>query len=327
MESEDEDDLVFMEEEDFGEGDGLASPPPPRPWPVLIVDDDEEVHSVTRLALDSFTFRGRPLAFSSAYSAVEAMALLETLEEVAVILLDVVMETDDAGLRVVRFTRDRLANQTTRIILRTGQPGQAPEHDLIVDYDINDYKSKTELTLSKLYTMMVSSLRSFEQIRALQSHRLALRRLLGAAAQTFKAPEATVFSDILLERIAIQLDRPVTGALCLREGESGESAPRVLASWGDLGSIAVMGDPREGLGQATWDRLRTLPPTTETAHSLGGAHVGVRVESPADGHPISLVLTTDGDLPPLSEADTLVLRLFCETIADHLGDRSPVGPD
>jgi CheY-like chemotaxis protein len=320
--SDEDDRLVFMDEEDMG-GD-LPPPSKPRPWSVLIVDDDEEVHSVTRLALDSFTFRGRPLAFTSAYSASEAMALLEAMEEVAVILLDVVMESDDAGLRVVRFTRDKLGNQSTRIILRTGQPGQAPEHDLIVEYDINDYKSKTELTLSKLYTMMVSSLRSFEQIQALQTNRHALRRLLGAAAQVFRTPQAKIFSDSLLERIATQLDSPITGALCLREAEG---TPRVLASWGQLRQLPEA-EPKAVLTEQSWRNLRALPLPTEMPCSIGGSLSAIRVESPVDGHPLALVMVTnDGRPPDLSEADALVLRLFCENIADQLETGGPIGSD
>jgi len=42
------------------------------------------------------------------------------------VLLDVIMETDQAGLDLVEFIRDTLKNETVRIILRTGQPGQAP---------------------------------------------------------------------------------------------------------------------------------------------------------------------------------------------------------
>jgi signal transduction histidine kinase/DNA-binding response OmpR family regulator/HPt (histidine-containing phosphotransfer) domain-containing protein len=168
---------------------------------VLIVDDDPEVHDVTRLALESFTFMGRPLAFLSAYSGREAIALLDAEDDLAVILLDVVMETDDAGLRVVRHARDRLGIDATRIILRTGQPGQAPEHDLIVRYDISDYKSKTELTLSKLYTVMVASLRSYEQIQALKAERRATADPMEAATRGGIERAGRDFATTILDRL------------------------------------------------------------------------------------------------------------------------------
>ena len=87
----------------------------------------------------------------------------------AIILLDVIMETDDAGLEFVKYVREVLGNQLVRIILRTGQPGQVPEKSVIINYDINDYKTKTELTTSKLYTTVLTALRSFCLGHKLQS--------------------------------------------------------------------------------------------------------------------------------------------------------------
>ena len=129
-------------------------------WKVLIVDDEPEVHAVTRLALNDFSFQQKKLEFISAYSGAEAKKVLAAQPDIAVVLLDVVMETDDAGLLVASHIRETLHNHFVRIILRTGQPGQAPERQVIVNYDINDYKSKTELTAQKLFTVMMSSLRS-----------------------------------------------------------------------------------------------------------------------------------------------------------------------
>lgn len=122
------------------------------PWKVLVVDDEPEIHQVTRLVLGNFRFADRPLQLISAYSSSEAEALLREHADTAVMLLDVVMETDQAGLDLVRIVRERLKNQFVRIVLRTGQPGQAPEHEVVAAYDINDYKEKTELTAQKLST-------------------------------------------------------------------------------------------------------------------------------------------------------------------------------
>lgn len=134
-------------------------------WKLLIVDDEPEMHGVTRMALSGLRFAGRPLQFLSAHSGEEACALLAADPEIAVVLLDVVMETDDAGLRVVRHVRDTLGNHSVRIVLRTGQAGQAPERQVILDYDINDYKEKTELTAAKLTTSVVAALRAWQSIQ------------------------------------------------------------------------------------------------------------------------------------------------------------------
>src|SRR5512143_794442 len=131
------------------------------PWKILVVDDDPELHSITRIVLKKFSFRKRPASLISAFSAAEARRLLLEGSDIALVLLDVVMETDDAGLRLVPCIRAEARNQAVRIILRTGQPGQAPEQEVIVNYDINDYKAKTELTAQKLITATVAALRSF----------------------------------------------------------------------------------------------------------------------------------------------------------------------
>jgi len=137
-----------------------------RAWKVLIVDDDAAVHQVTKMVMSGFQFDGKPVEFISAYSGEEACRLVADIDDLALILLDVVMETDHAGLEAARYIRQELNNHTTRIVLRTGQPGQAPEDDVIRNYDINDYKDKTELTKTKLVTLFYSALRSYRDIAA-----------------------------------------------------------------------------------------------------------------------------------------------------------------
>ncbi|RBA23805.1 response regulator [Herminiimonas fonticola] len=145
----------------------VASTEPP--WKILIADDEEEVHQVTAVAMIDVQFKGRKLEFLHAYSAGEARDMLAADRDIAIILLDVVMEEDDAGLKLVRHIREQMNNRRVRIVLRTGQPGQAPERDVVVDYDINDYKSKTELTRQKLLTCIISALRSYDDIVALEN--------------------------------------------------------------------------------------------------------------------------------------------------------------
>lgn len=134
------------------------------PWTVMIVDDDTEVHSFTKLALHDFIYDRKPIRFLSAYSAAEAAEMLQHHDDIAVILLDVVMESETAGLDLVETIRYHLNNTTVRIIIRTGQPGVAPERYVIDHYDINDYKEKTELTTDRLYTTIRSALSQYKQI-------------------------------------------------------------------------------------------------------------------------------------------------------------------
>jgi len=158
----------------------------PPPWRVLIVDDDVDVHVVTKFSLSNACFQGRRLSFLHAYSGEEALNVLRNTPDIALVLLDVIMETSDAGLQVARHIRDQLHNQLVRIVLRTGQPGQALEHSIILDYDINDFWCKTDLTTRKLFTTVISSLRAYAGLEEAHRHTLALqaelddaRRLLG----------------------------------------------------------------------------------------------------------------------------------------------------
>ncbi|MCB0171966.1 MAG: response regulator [Anaerolineae bacterium] len=146
-------------------------------WKVLIVDDEHEVHDVTKLALRRLVFQDKGIEFLSAYSTGEAIDLLKENADIAVILLDVVMEEKDSGLKVTRFIRDDLKNPLIRIILRTGQPGEAPEESVILDYGINDYKTKSELTRRKLFTTIIAALRSYGDLITIERHRQELANL------------------------------------------------------------------------------------------------------------------------------------------------------
>lgn len=170
-------------------------------WKVLIVDDEPEVHAVTKLALSDFTFQSKNLTFFSAYSGSEARDLIKQHPDTAIILLDVVMETDDAGLLVARYIREELHNEHVRIILRTGQPGQAPERQVIINYDINDYKSKTELTAQKLFTVIMSSLRSYRDIMSLEQSRQGLEKIINASADLFSSHSMEQFIDGVLQQL------------------------------------------------------------------------------------------------------------------------------
>jgi len=143
-------------------------------WKVMVVDDEEDIHSVTRIALKSFSYRDRGIEFIHSHSAEESKPLIRNNPDIAVILLDVVMETNTAGLDLLKFIRDDVHLKYTQIILRTGYPGYAPEREVIVSYEINDYKTKTELTAFKLFTLVLASLRAYDSVTELERMRLGL---------------------------------------------------------------------------------------------------------------------------------------------------------
>lgn len=140
----------------------------PEPWKIMVVDDDKSTHDVTCLVLDDFTYDGRKLNIISGYSGSDVYRLMNEHPDTAVLILDVVMERENAGLEAVKYIREKLNNKFVRIVLRTGQPGQVPEKEIITQYDINDYKDKSELTALKLNTAMIVALRSYQDLKKIQ---------------------------------------------------------------------------------------------------------------------------------------------------------------
>jgi response regulator RpfG family c-di-GMP phosphodiesterase len=171
-------------------------------WKILIVDDEPEIHAVTKLALSDFEFQNRNLEFISAFNGAQAKEVLLNEPDIAVVLLDVVMETDDAGLKIAEFIRNEANNHFIRIILRTGQPGQAPERDVIINYDINDYKSKTELTAQKLFTVVIAALRSYRDIIAIDENRIGLEKIISASANLFQTHSLENFIQGIVQQLS-----------------------------------------------------------------------------------------------------------------------------
>ncbi|WP_133470373.1 DUF3369 domain-containing protein [Paraglaciecola marina] len=171
-------------------------------WKVLIVDDEPEIHAVTKLALGDFVFQDKRIEFISVFSGAEAKKAFMEHDDISVVLLDVVMETDDAGLIVANFIRNEIDNHFTRIILRTGQPGQAPERDVIVNYDINDYKSKTELTAQKLFSVVIAALRSYHDINVIEENRKGLEKVIAASADIFTLQSFESFIEGIVQQLS-----------------------------------------------------------------------------------------------------------------------------
>lgn len=145
-------------------------------WNILIVDDDEEVHVITKMVLKDFSYKNKKIKFFDAYNIDDTKEILNSKIEFSLVLLDIIMETDDAGLKLTKYIREDLNNSLIRIILRTGQPGSAPEEKIVIDYDINDYKEKTELTNVKLKSSIISCLRSFDELKKIQNHKEILEK-------------------------------------------------------------------------------------------------------------------------------------------------------
>ncbi|WP_339720891.1 EAL domain-containing protein [uncultured Paraglaciecola sp.] len=210
----DNDELIFLSEDVHS-----FTPEITGVWNVLVVDDDEEIHSVTRLALSDLVVNDKSLHFIHAYSGTEALKIIEEMgSSIAIILLDVVMESDDAGLNVAKIMREELKIMEPRIILRTGQPGYAPEEQVIKDYDINDYKTKTELTRSKLVTTIIASLRSYQQILTINQSRLGLQKIIVSAANLMEEHSVKSFCEGVVTQISSLIGLEAGGVVCAKAG-------------------------------------------------------------------------------------------------------------
>lgn len=201
------------------------------PWKILIVDDEPDVHTVTKLALNGLLIEERPMQFYSALSAAEALVVLQQVTDIAVALVDVVMENDEAGLTLVQQIRDDLHNHSIRLILRTGQPGFAPEIDTIRKYDINDYKTKPELTRVRLFTSITIAIRSYSQIKQLESNRSGLEQILAATTELGKPAGMKKFAAGLVTQLCAFLKVDDDCLVCAALNAPQEE-PTVLAAAG-----------------------------------------------------------------------------------------------
>lgn len=280
-----------------------------KPWRILVVDDEPDIHAVTRLALHSVAFKGRGVEILSAYTGIQGYDMLVSEPDIALVLLDVVMETEDAGLRLARRIREELNNNLVRIVLRTGQPGQAPEQQVIVDFDINDYKAKTELTAQKLFTTVISSLRAYEGLQTIEANRKGLSRILEAASNLYQLDSLKELASGVLTQIGAILNFGAEGVLCIMQNKSAGSGnqPMVIASTGTSTHL---------------QELETLPTDHAWAADIHTAFrerknvftemVDVLFIHAPHGHLFAVAFSPPW---PLGELERSLLSVFCDRIA------------
>jgi CheY-like chemotaxis protein len=188
------------------EEDNILHPISTKTWKVLIVDDDDEVHKVTQVSLSDFSFEEKNIEFISAYSGNEAKKILRESDDIALVLLDVVMESDDAGLKVSKYIRNELENHFTRVVLRTGQPGFAPIDDVMQDYDIDGYLAKTEITKHKLNHTCYIALRSYRDLIRIQKYQKGLEAVINAIANLTQIDEVLDLAQAVITQLGCVLN-------------------------------------------------------------------------------------------------------------------------
>ncbi|REL27231.1 DUF3369 domain-containing protein [Thalassotalea euphylliae] len=195
------DKFIFKDEPDQEDGASNAIAKAEKFWRILIVDDDESVHQVTHLVLADAEIEGRKLELVSVYSSEQAKQLLKDDDNFALAFVDVVMETDHAGLELVQWIRDDLKNQAIRLILRTGQAGSAPEAKVIKEFDINDYKEKTDFTSGKMITSVYAGIRAYRDIITIQRSLDGFKQLIAATHDLLKINQIRSFGSAALQHL------------------------------------------------------------------------------------------------------------------------------
>lgn len=193
-------------------------PPDSASFTVLSVDDDPAFQQSLRMALSDFRFNDSPLRLLTASSASEAQELMATHPDISAILLDVVMESDDAGLQLVRAVREQLGNSEVRIVLVTGQPGMAPLRKTLQQLDISEYWLKTDLYRERLQGIVTGSLRTWSEIHALARAKRGLQHIVQAGARLAGLRDPDGFSRQLLRELAALLEVPLDGLVCVHDG-------------------------------------------------------------------------------------------------------------
>lgn len=307
MVEKDDDDILALITEDETDASAQLS----RCWRVLIVDDDQDVHQATEFALTNTPILGRPLHFLHAYSSREAVELLKNERDIAVILLDVVMEREDAGLLLVKTIREDLGITESRIILRTGQPGYAPEMDAIRDYDINDYKTKSELSRNRLYTTLTAAIRSYDQIHAINASRRGLGMIIRASAELMAHHGMREFAAGIITQISGLLGLAPEGVVCAHDRHNAPNQTRVIAAAGRYARcfeqpLATIDrhEVRDAIWQALAERKSQFSQESTTLFFPGES-----------GHDMAAYLETSA---PLDELDHQLLEVFCTNISISL---------
>ena len=218
------------------------------PWKILIVDDEPAVHEITRHVLKYVKFEDRNLEFVSAMTKREAETRLAEHPDTALILLDVVMETDHAGLELANYVRNELKNESIRIILRTGQPGEAPERRVILDYDINDYREKADMSATRLATSVIASLRDFSLISRLERCLNGMEAVIEAIRNMLRIRSFSRFCEGLLEQVLALMNLDESGLYLNVSGCAVEMKSEhytILAGTGEFNDPAYRDGKRE----------------------------------------------------------------------------------
>lgn len=202
---------------------------------VLTVEDDQDYQEALLNGLSSLNYDDKKVEFLTASTALEAATVIAENPDISVIFLDVVMETDNAGLRLIRTIREDIGNDLVRIVLLTGQAGMTSVEDLISQYDIDDYWCKSDLTQVHLQTIVLSNLRTWEHLSDMKEARHSMQLLLAASQRISSKSDIEDYTRSILEEISQLLKVKKGGIVCFFHPEQeGLDNASIVATSGDF---------------------------------------------------------------------------------------------
>ena len=281
-------------------------------WKILSVEDDISYQSALVNGLKTLDYGNKKVEFLTANSAQEAGSLLAQNPDIGMILLDVVMETDDAGLRLVQSIREGIGNQLVRIVLLTGQPGMMPLDDLMSTYDIDDYWNKSELTQDHLQTIVLSNLRTWEHLSVIQKARHGMQLLIESSQRISSKYDLKSYTQAILHEVVKLFDFEKGGIVCMaHQHEDVPDKALVFAAAGEFQSWA-----NQYIGSIEVDEytLQMLKKSFSTEKHVFGSPISVLYFSGEDIDQRDYAVLVKHH-SALQDYQIEMLKVFCENVS------------
>lgn len=239
-------------------------------WKILVVDDEFQAHTATAFALRSVKVMDQPIELLHAYSGADAIQFFQKHNDIAVAIIDMVMESPNAGIELVQYIRTVLSNQKTRLVILTDQPGNFPGINAVSDYDIDDYHDKRNVTGDTLLTIVHGRLRAYRDLCTIEAQRNALNRILGATANDQNTQSMNELAVSVLDQLKTLLDVPSPELYCLVKPTNTDQNARVPSPHAkeDLREALIYNSvgPKRHVSDIVLHRMRYVLKTKSNMH-------------------------------------------------------------
>ncbi len=146
-------------------------------WSVLVVDDDPVVRHLTRENLRGVDVDGLPLEIDACENTDAARKLIAATEY-ALIIMDVAIETEFAGLDLVEELKRSPGVGFTQVVVQSATPMTERSGRQAGMSGIADYWRKGEIAPLRMQVLVRGLVRAYATARSLHAEQLYLRKLL-----------------------------------------------------------------------------------------------------------------------------------------------------